>query len=85
MVIIVICLFTGKKMFKAKNKNVNFLSKFSLGNISNKFDYVKSEEVSLKGNVYDFSIEYNAIDKSNILSMQKYLMVKNNVNYVWTY
>ena len=48
---------------------------FYLGSISNTFDV--SEEVSFK-NVYDFWVNYNAIDKSNILNTHKYLMVKNN-------
>ena len=40
--------------FKAANKNVNFPSQFCLESISNKFDYIDSKEVPLKGNVYDF-------------------------------
>ena len=35
--------------------------------------------VSLKGNVYDFSVDYNVINKSDILSIHKCLMVKNNI------
>ena len=31
--------------------------------ISNKFYYVKTEKVSLKGNVYDFSVDYDPINK----------------------
>ena len=59
----------GKEIyeFKTSNKNVNFPSQFCLGGISNKFDYFDSEEVSLKGDVYDFSVDYDAIDKSSIL------------------
>ena len=34
-----------------------------------------SKEVSLKGNVYDFSVDYNAIHKSDILIIYKCLMV----------
>ena len=55
---------------RANNKNVNFPSQFCLGRTSNKFDYVEAEEVSLKGNVYDFSVNYNAIDKSDIKHSQ---------------
>ena len=40
---------------------------------------LKSREVSLNGNVYDFSVDYNSIDKSVILNIQKYLMTKNNI------
>ena len=71
----------GKQIykFKASNKNVNFPSQFCLGNLSDKSDYVDSQELSLKGNVYDFSVDYDAIDKSNILNIHKYLMIKNNI------
>ena len=38
---------------------------------------MESKEVSLIGNMYDFSVNYNAIDKSRILNIHKYLMVNN--------
>ena len=47
--------------------------------MSNKFDYINSEEVSLKGNVYDFLVDYDAIDKSNILNIHKYIMIKSSI------
>ena len=62
--------------FKASNKNVNLPQQFGLGSISNKFDHVDSEEVSLKGNVYNFLVYYNATDKSSILNIHKYLQRK---------
>ena len=34
--------------------------------------------MSLKGNLYDFSVDYNAIDKSDILDIHKYVMLTNN-------
>ena len=33
--------------------------------------------VSLKGNVYDFSVDYNVINKSDILNIHKYLVSWN--------
>ena len=57
--------------------NINFLTQFCLGSISHGFDATVSTKVSLKGNVYDFSVDYNPIDKSDTLNIQKYLMVKN--------
>ena len=48
--------------------------------MSNKSDYVDSEEVSLTGNMHDISVDYDAIDKSDILNIHKYLMAKNNIN-----
>ena len=32
----------------------------------------------LDGNVNDFLVDYNSIDKSNILNIHKYLMIKSN-------
>ena len=70
----------GKEIykFKADNEIVNFPSQFRLGSISNTFDYIEAEKVSLKGNVYEFSANYNAFDKSDISNIHKYLMIKNN-------
>ena len=75
---IVVSLFAnGKKSgnCKANNNNVNFPIQFWLGSTSEKFGKVESEEVSFKGNIYDFSIDYDVIDKSEILNIHKYLMV----------
>ena len=66
-------------IFKAGNKNANFPPQFCLGSMPNKFDYIDSEEVSLKGNVYDFLVDYDAVDKSNISNIHKYLMIKSNI------
>ena len=67
-------LFVNEKeifKFKIDNKNVNFPSQFCLGNISNEYSATESREVSLNGNVYDFSVDYNSIDKSDILNIHK--------------
>ena len=66
--------------FKADNGIVNFPAEFCLGSIFNGFVTVDSKEVSLKGNEYDFSVDYNAIDKSDMSNIHKYLTVKNNIN-----
>ena len=65
--------------FKADNNNVNFPTRFCLGGVSDGFSATESKEVSLNGNVYDFSVEYNSIDKSDILNIHKYLITKNNL------
>ena len=59
----------GKEIIKVKgnNKNVNFPIRFCLGSISDRFNATESREVSL--NVYDFSINYNPVDKSDILNI----------------
>ena len=71
----------GKKClkFKASYKNVNFQTQFCLGSISNESVDYDSREVSLKDNVYDFSVDYKSIDKSNILNICKYLIIEINV------
>ena len=71
----------GKEIlkFKADNKNVNFPTQFCFGSISNGFSAHESREVSLNGDVYGFSVDYDSIDKSDILNIHKYLMTKNNM------
>ena len=71
----------GKEIFKFKadNKNVNMSTQFCLGIISNGFSATESGEVSLNGNVYDFSVDYSSIDKSDILNIHKHLMTKSNI------
>ena len=69
--------------FKASNKNANFPNEFCLGGISNKFGYAKAEEVSLKGNGYDFSVDYKTTNISDILNIHKYLMNKNGIGKVF--
>ena len=68
--------------FKVNNKNVNFSNQCCLGSMSN----VEGEEVPLKGNVHDFSVNYDGIDKSdilNILNIQNIdmlnLVLENNI------
>ena len=76
------CLFVnGKEIFKFKtdNKNVNFPTQFCLRSISNRFSATECKEVSLKRNVYDFSVDYNSIDQSDIWNIHKYLMASNNI------
>ena len=75
-------LFVNKKelfKFKVSKKNVNFSTQFCLGNISNGFSAIESREVSLNRNVYDFSVDYNSIDKSDLLNIHKYLLTKNDI------
>ena len=53
------CLFVNRKeifKLKADSKNVNFLTQFCLGSISNGFSATESREVSLNVNVWFFSL-----------------------------
>ena len=81
MVVVLVCLLIENKsinlstIIKISTFQLNFVWK-----ISEKFDAVESREVSFKGNMNNFTIDSNVIDKSGILSIQKYLGVKNNKN-----
>ena len=68
MLKIFIFFVNGKEIFKFKadSKNVNFPTRFFLGGISDGLSATESREVSLGGNVYDFSVDYNSIDKSDM-------------------
>ena len=65
--------------FKSSNKNVNFPTQFCLGSISNGFSDIESREVSLNGNVYDFSVNYSSFDKSDLLNIHKQLTAKDDI------
>ena len=57
MVIVVIYSLTEK--LRVGYKNVDFPAQFCLESISEKFNYVESEEVSFTENVYNF--EYSQV------------------------
>ena len=52
---------------------------FCLRSIYKKFGAIDSREVSLEENVHDVSGDYNAIGKSDILNIHRYLMFKNSI------
>ena len=56
--------------FKADKKKINFLTQFCPRTISDKFNSVESRKKSFKGNEYEYSVNYNATDKSDFLIMQ---------------
>ena len=51
----------------------------TLGNISNEKLVNNMNETGLKGFVFDFSIDYDAIEVSDILDIYKNLMEKNGI------
>ena len=57
-------------MLKANNVNANFPTQLH-----------QVEEVLFKKNVYDFSADYDAIDKSDILNICMHLTIKNKLKY----
>ena len=79
--IIVICLLMERKSLNLEIKMLIFQLNFVLEVFL--MDLVllslESREVSLNGNVYDFSVDCNSIDRSDILNIHKYLMTKNNI------
>ena len=53
-----------------KSLNLNAtITRFCLGSVSDGFSNIESREVSLNGNVRDFSVNYNSIDKADILKI----------------
>ena len=75
-------LFVNEKeifKFKSDNKIVNLPTQFCLGSISNGFSASESTEVFLNGNVYCVLVDYNSIDKYDILNIRKYLVTKNEI------
>ena len=74
MVTIVTCLLTGKKSLSLKQ--IIKMSTFQISFVLEAYLInVETEEVSLKGNAFD----YDAIGKSDILIIHKYLMITNNI------
>ena len=71
MPIIVICLIMEKEILKIKNDNkrVNFPTQFFLRSISNGFNASEFREASLNKNIYDYSVDFNSFDKSDILNI----------------
>ena len=51
-----------------------------LGNISKDFTANNmKKKTGLNGYVYEFSVDYNIIDTSNIINIHKYLMKKHDI------
>ena len=66
MVIIVPCLLVKNKSINLKLIIKTMTFEFCLGSISNGFGAIDFREVSLKVNMYNFSVDYNSVDKSDI-------------------
>ena len=61
--------------FKSKDSEIVPYS-LCLGNISKDWTNDNLKKTRFNGYIYDFSTDYNAINKSDILDIQKYLMKK---------
>ena len=62
-----------------KNKYLSLKPAIKTGSISNRFGDIESREVSLNRSVHDFSVNYDSIDKCDILNIHKCLMKKNEI------
>ena len=64
--------------FKAKDSEI-VASPLCLGNISKDWLIDNMKKTGLNGYVYDFSVDYKAVDADDIKNIRKYLMKKNNM------
>ena len=69
---IVIYLLMVQK-FKAKDSEITPYP-LCLGNMSKDWSVDNMKKTGLKGCFYDFSVDYDAIEVSNILDIHKYLV-----------
>ena len=73
-------LAKGTEIIKieAKDSEINPYE-LCLGNISKDWSVYNLKKTSLKGCVYEFSVDYDAIEVYDILDIHKYLMEKNGI------
>ena len=64
--------------FKAKDSEITPYP-LCLGSISKDWSVDNMKKTGLKGYVYDFSVDYDAIAVADILDIHKYLMKKNEI------
>ena len=64
--------------FKAKDSEIA-AHPLCLGNISKNWSVDNMKKTGLKGYVYDFSVDYNAIAVADVLDIHQYLMKKNGI------
>ena len=68
---------TEIRKFKAKDSEI-VATPLCLANISKDFSVDNMKKTGLYGNVYEFSIDYDAISNDKIVDIHKYLMEKND-------
>ena len=70
----------GTKIYQFKTKNSE-IKKYTLclGNISTNFTAINMKKTGINRYVYDFSVDYNIIDTSNIINIHKNLMKKHDI------
>ena len=72
----------GKQELKFKCKTENLVKeKLCIGNLSSEWTTSESEKTGLYGDVYDFVVDYKAINGVKpIYDMHRYLMTKHGIN-----
>ena len=74
------CLLLMENRYLRLKATINMLTfQNNFKNISSGFSATEFREISLNGNVYDISVNYNSIDKSDISNIYKYYMTKNDI------
>ena len=70
----------GTEIYKFKAKDSEIVTNsLCLGNISKDWSADNMKKTGFTGYVYDFNVDYDAIDVDDILDSHKYLMKKNNI------
>ena len=70
----------GTEIYKFKAKDSEIVaSPLCLGNISKDWLIDNMKKTGLNGYVYDFSVDYKAVDVHHIKNIHKYFMKKNNM------
>ena len=64
--------------FTAKDSEI-VPNNLCLGNVSKDFWASKTKKTGLNGQIYDFSVDYDAINVDDLLEIHKYLMKKNEI------
>ena len=78
--IVIYLLMDGTKIWKFKAKDSEIAAHpLCLGNISKDWSVDNMKKTGLKGYVYDFSVDYDAVAVTDVLDIHKYLMKKNGI------
>ena len=75
-------LVNGTEIYKFKAKDSKIVaSPLCLGNFSKDWSVDNMKRTGLNGYVYDFSVDYKAVDVDDIKNIRRYLMKKNKM--IW--
>ena len=70
----------GTELYKFKAEDSEIVTTpLCLGNISKDWSISNMKRTGFTGYVYDFSVDYDAIDGDDIKNIHKYLIKKNNI------